>query len=273
MKRIILQSLCFGAFSAIIMAGSCSKDDAPPADPCTVTNLSVSATPTAASGCMSNGAISITATGGTGLQYKLDNGAFASANSFSNLAAGMYTITVKNTEGCTKTTTATVTSGASGITIAETIVGSNDCLAAGTGDGSVSVTAGGSGSSFEYKLDAGNFQSGNAFANVSPGMHTITVKNNVGCTEVKTVNVGLKPVGTQFTALKTLLTNRCGGCHAGGASNGGFNFDNDCNLVAKKTRIKVRAVDQGDMPTTGPLNAADKQKITDWINGGGLKSN
>jgi hypothetical protein len=272
MKKLILQSLCWGSISAIIMAGSCSKDDPPPADPCTTTNLTVSAAPTPSSSCVNNGSISITASGGSGLQYKLDNGAFGSANSFSNLAAGMYTVTVKNNEGCTKTATATVTTSAN---FTETIVGSNDCLTAGTGDGSISVTPGsGTGTSFEYKLDAGNFQTSNSFTNVSPGMHTISVKNvTTGCTEVKMVTINLKPVGPQFTALKNLLTAKCGGCHAGGANSGGFNFDNDCNLVARKTRIKVRAVDQGDMPPNGALTAAEKQTITNWINGGGLKSN
>lgn len=67
----------------------------------------------AESGCKtSSGSITVTATGGNGpYQYKMGNGLFESSNVFSGLAAGNYTITVKDADGCTVTETENVTTG------------------------------------------------------------------------------------------------------------------------------------------------------------------
>jgi uncharacterized membrane protein len=75
--------------------------------------------------------------------------------------------------------------------------------------------------------------------------------------------------GPLFTAVKTLIETRCVGCHNANRVNGGMNWTVDCNIVTNKGRIKVRAVDEGTMPPNGPLPAADKAKITNWINAGG----
>jgi mono/diheme cytochrome c family protein len=182
-------------FLSVIITSSCSKDaEATAPDVCSTANLTVTTTPTSTSACANDGAIAVTATGGTSIQYKIGNAAFVSTSTFSNLAAGTYDITVKNAEGCSKTAAV-----------------------------------------------------------------TIAVNNTAG---------------TQFTAVKALLISKCGGCHTGAGSNGGFNFDDDCNIVRKKERINARSVLIGDMPQGGPsLTAAQKQTITSWIAAGGLKSN
>jgi uncharacterized membrane protein len=75
--------------------------------------------------------------------------------------------------------------------------------------------------------------------------------------------------GVLFTAVKAVITQNCVGCHNNTNSQGGMNWTQNCNIVSYKARIKVRAVDQGTMPPTGPLSQADKDKITAWINAGG----
>lgn len=75
--------------------------------------------------------------------------------------------------------------------------------------------------------------------------------------------------GPLFTAVRTLVTSRCVSCHNATSMNGGMNFATECNIVTAKTRIKVRAVDEGTMPPTGSLSATDKATITNWINAGG----
>jgi len=53
-----------------------------------------------------NGTVTVTASGGTGpYLYKMNNGAWQSSSSFSNLAAGTYIITVKDAKGATSTLT------------------------------------------------------------------------------------------------------------------------------------------------------------------------
>lgn len=92
----------------------CSKSDdngmAP--NPCNGVNITVSATTTSASACLNNGAITVTASGSSELNYSIDGRTFQASNIFANLAKGSYTVTVKNTNGCTKT--AEVTVGESG---------------------------------------------------------------------------------------------------------------------------------------------------------------
>jgi uncharacterized membrane protein len=75
--------------------------------------------------------------------------------------------------------------------------------------------------------------------------------------------------GPLFTAVKTLMQANCQSCHNSGNMNGGKDWSVDCNIVANKTRIKARAVDEGSMPPTGPLPQSEKDKITAWINAGG----
>jgi hypothetical protein len=76
--------------------------------------------------------------------------------------------------------------------------------------------------------------------------------------------------GPKFLAAKAVISSNCAtsGCHTSSSSAGGLNFESNTNIVNNGTRIKS-AVDQGTMPPNGQLSAADKSKITDWINAGG----
>jgi hypothetical protein len=51
--------------------------------------------------------ILVTATGGTNIQYNINTGAFQNSGTFENLNPGVYTVTAKNNEGCTRTGTVT----------------------------------------------------------------------------------------------------------------------------------------------------------------------
>lgn len=152
------------------------------------------------------------------------------------------------------------------ITITETIDASSACAE----NGKISVTASGS-TGFTYKLNSsGTYQSSGVFENLKEGTYTIFVKDGGGCEKSKDVTVTSGgAAGPLFTAVKTLMTAKCQSCHNGTNTQGGKNWTVDCNIVANKTRIKVRAVDEGTMPPTGPLTAGEKDIITNWINAGG----
>lgn len=83
--------------------------------------------------------------------------------------------------------------------------------------------------------------------------------------------------GPLFTAVKSVMQTQCAvsGCHASPNPQSGINLADDNTIVAQKTRIKVRAVDNAgtasQMPTPprAALSAADRKKITDWIDAGG----
>lgn len=96
-------------FSAVIFT-SCSKGggSSTPANPCTGVTIVVSLTATGADAGTSNGSITAVATGSTGLTYSLNSGTAQASGTFSNLAAGKYSIIAKNANGC---------SGTAGITV------------------------------------------------------------------------------------------------------------------------------------------------------------
>jgi hypothetical protein len=83
---------------------------------CAGVNITVSAATTSATPCLSsaNGSITVTASGSTGFTYNLNSGVFQSSNVFSNLAAGSYSIIVKDANGCSQSGSATITATPAG---------------------------------------------------------------------------------------------------------------------------------------------------------------
>lgn len=84
-------------------------------------------------------------------------------------------------------------------------------------------------------------------------------------------NPGGSIAGPKFSAVKSLISGSCAlsGCHVTPTNAGGVNFQSDGNIVIHGAHIKERVVDLGTMPQTGPLSAATKAIITDWIIAGG----
>ena len=70
--------------------------------PCPSMTLTINTSNTT-SGQSDDGQATVNATGGDGpYEFSLDNSTFQSSNTFSDLAAGNYTVTVKDANGCTK---------------------------------------------------------------------------------------------------------------------------------------------------------------------------
>lgn len=112
MKRNQLVSAVFVLVFATIF-NACSKGGGgttPPADPCAGITVVVLLSPTAADQGVSNGSITATASGGSGFTFSINNGAFQASGSFTALAAGKYTVTAKNSNGCTGNASSTVVS-------------------------------------------------------------------------------------------------------------------------------------------------------------------
>lgn len=92
------------------------------------------------SGCgEANGSIAVTPTGGaTPYSFRLDGGASQTSGEFSNLAQGVYAVTVEDNDGCTTVVNASVRSGISYSTSVQQIIQSN-CNLSGCHDGSNSL--------------------------------------------------------------------------------------------------------------------------------------
>lgn len=87
-----------------------------PVATCTGVTITISATSTNATPCSSpsTGSISATATGSTGITYSINGSTFQASGNFSNVAAGSYTVTAKDANGCTGTTNVTVGTNSAG---------------------------------------------------------------------------------------------------------------------------------------------------------------
>jgi hypothetical protein len=269
-----------------ILAGiyfSCSKGGdsggsapPPPPNPCAGITVAVTATVTSATTGQTNGSIVATATGGTGFTFKIGSGAYQSSGTFSNLAAGAYTITAKNSSGCEGFASFTVgtINACNGVNITVTTATSNATPCSNPNNGTITVTAAGS-TGLTYSINGTTFQAGNVFSSVAPGNYTVTVKNAADCSQTATAIVNSNPAGPLFAAVKQLIQNNCLGCHSGAAPSAGRDWSVDCNVIANQAIIKTRAVDQAGTATQMPqppnaaLSVADRQKITDWINAGG----
>ena len=158
-------------------------------NPCSGVTISVTAAKTDASPGTNNGSITVTATGSTGLTYSINGTSFQSANTFTGLAAGNYTVTVKNAAGCTGTTQVTIGTNnpCAGVTITVTATKVNPTT--GQSNGSITAAATG-GTGFTYSLNNGAFQTAATFSGLAAGNYTVTAKNSNGCTGTTTVSLG-----------------------------------------------------------------------------------
>jgi hypothetical protein len=276
MKQIKINPGVLCIVLAMLAMLGCSKNGSSPGpapNPCAGITVVVNGTATSTTGPgISDGSIAASASGGSGFTFSLNGGAFQSSGTFSNLSAGAYTITAKNSAGCTGVGSFTVNTGdpciGKNITVALASTNSDKCVATG----SVTVTAAG-GTGFTYRLDAsGTYQSAAVFTNVSAGNHTVYVKDASGCEKTAAVTIEALPNGPLFTNVATLLRTKCANCHTNGVSNGGASYETDCGIVALRNRIKARTIDSGDMPQGGSLSVAEKKVITDWYAAGGLSS-
>ena len=168
-----------------------------------------------------NGVINVgVVTGGAGSnQYSINGGTtYQASTSFTSLAAGTYTVTVKDLNNCTTTNTIVVTSsGAPTVTLnAQTNV---SCF--GGNNGTATFTASGGGGTYTYVLNTGASNLTGIFTNLPLGTYTVTVNDQFSCAATQTVNI------TQPTALSGSITTQtnvlCNGGNTGSVTVGGLN--------------------------------------------------
>lgn len=134
-----------------------------------------------------NGNISVTTSGGMApYQFSINGGInWQSSNQF-NTAAGNYTITIKDANGCITTRNVVVTEPS--LLTAFSLNANATCD--GGNDGRITVLASGGNTGYRYSLDGINFQTSNIF-NLPPGSFSVTVKDSMGCSISFPATVGL----------------------------------------------------------------------------------
>ncbi|WP_345267255.1 T9SS type A sorting domain-containing protein [Nibrella viscosa] len=135
-----------------------------------------------------NGALSVSASGGTGAgtySYTLTPGNVVNTSgTFNNLAAGSYTISVKDANGCTSTAPAAGTVvQPTQVTLSSVTSTSVTCFSGTNGALSVSASGGTGAGTYSYTLTPGNVvNTSGTFNNLAAGSYTISVKDANGCT-------------------------------------------------------------------------------------------
>jgi gliding motility-associated-like protein len=136
-----------------------------------------------------NGSLSVSASGGTApYQYSLYAGSYYQpGNTFTALAGGNYTVTVKDANGNLATVAASI-GDIQGPQIA-TIPTAASCL---SNDGAVQITTTGGTPPFKASFDGGAYATGQtSWTNVDSGTHNIAVTDDNGCQASATALVPL----------------------------------------------------------------------------------
>jgi len=126
-----------------------------------------------------NGAISIVAFGGTPpLNYALNNGGFQTNGTYTGLAAGTYTLQIKDGNNCTKDTIVSVVP-LGGVTVASLNVTQPNCAG---NTGSITINGTGGVTPYTYSINGVNFNASNIFGSLASGSYTVTIKDANNCT-------------------------------------------------------------------------------------------
>ena len=165
------------------------------------------------------GIINASFTGGTpGVQYKLGNGAYQSSGTFSGLTAGVYTVTVKDANGCEKFKAGTITQslqlGANPSTVDVTCFNGNGV------DGKAKVTPYGGTPGYTYLWSNG--KTTQEITGLIAGTYSVTVTDANGCSiPVTGIVVGKS---AQLTGTATSNSPVCEGSTINLFANGGVNY-------------------------------------------------
>jgi hypothetical protein len=169
------------------------------------------------------GIIEADISGGTGSYFfSWSNGISGTSDEISNLAAGEYTLTVSDANGCTWTNTAQVL-------ISDAILGSaniTNTTCIGSNNGAIALTISGGTAPYSYDWNTG----GNTaqIQNLLSGNYTVTVTDVIGCQHTESFSVGA-PAPILAPAIITSIS--CSGATDAGISvspsggNGGYTYN------------------------------------------------
>jgi gliding motility-associated-like protein len=142
------------------------------------------------------GSVTIAVKGGLPpYRYSIDGGNFQGVDSFSNLAQGTHTVTVVDDAGLTQPASVVIGTAPSPDLSAQATA------ATCTGhDGSITITGKDGTPPYQYSLDGGAWQGGDAFGELSSDSYTASVKDANGCMVSQPVTVPLTKTPVKVSA-------------------------------------------------------------------------
>jgi gliding motility-associated-like protein len=174
--------------------------------------ISTSQTPSQCGG--STGTLTVTqASGIPPLSYSMDGTNYQAGATFNNLAAGSYTIIVKDAYGV-------ITYGTGNVAqICFAAVATTTASNCNASTGSITAEGVNGNAPYSYSIDGVNFQPTGVFNNLKGGYYTVTVTDNSGKTAKTTVVVGDQCI-TLVTSNETATCSGANGSLSVTASNG-----------------------------------------------------
>lgn len=253
--------LAFRFFVVASIFISCKSEESDPQIDCSASDLAVQVVSQTDTECAAaNGAVELAASGGSGnYNYKVGTRSFQASTTFSDLSAGIYTVTVKDDNNCEATTEVSI-NNTDGVNMAVAF------SAAGCKEdnGSITITPSDGAPPYQYKIGDMNFQDDNSFENLSQGNYTVTTKDATECEVTQQVNI---LSGISYAAsVATIISTNCAvsGCHNGSQTP---DFRNFSTIKANASSIKSEVVSRR-MPKEGSLTQAEIDAISCWVDDG-----
>ena len=207
-----LTALAAGTYNYVVTdANACTKSGSATIVEPTAISISSSKTDVSCKGG-SNGAISLTITGGTGAHsYSWTGPTFtATTQNISSLKAGSYTVTVTDANNCTKSSTITISEPAA---ILDATAVTTNAKCKGSSDGSINLTPSGGTSPYTYSWS--NSSTSQNQTSLVAGTYSVTITDAKSCTTTKSYPL-TEPTVLSFVLSTTNIT--CNGLKDGKAS-------------------------------------------------------
>jgi gliding motility-associated-like protein len=147
---------------------------------CTLTGSVTAQTNVSCFGASTGSATIGGALGTAPYQFNINGGAFSANGTFSNLAAGNYTVTVQDAAGCTVNVPVTITQPATGLT--GNIVSQTNVDCNGNASGTVDVAASNGVLPYQFGINNGPQSTATNFNALTAGNYVVNVTDASGCT-------------------------------------------------------------------------------------------
>jgi hypothetical protein len=143
--------------------------------------------------------------------YALDGGAFQSSASFTNVAVGNHTITVRHTNGCEQQVPFVIQPS----TPLQFTFNTTNVTCNGLTNGSIQINATGGTGTLEYAIspDLNQFVTASTFNNLAAGNYTVIVRDGIQCTSTATITI-TQP-NALVAQLDTMFSDLCAGDNLG----------------------------------------------------------
>ncbi len=176
-----INGLAAGTYQVTVTSGACTKTASVVVNE-PATGITATTTTTSANCAQADGSATANAQNGVGaITYIWSNG--QTTQTANNLAAGNYSVTVRDANNCTAVAAAVVSN--QGSNLAVVVAGDTACLT--PGQGSVSATP--SGGSPGYTYIWSNGQTTPTLNNLANGVYTVTVRDAVNCSVTASTGV------------------------------------------------------------------------------------